>query len=189
MLVQVYLCSFPVCVWVSSVARSCATKDANNKDNVWKSSIPAGINCPPPSKTVSHSTRFGTISTRSHRFCVCRCLHRFGNLLHGLDPEGTCDWMLRQPLRDVGIQRIGFRVQQRAKESHPPLVDTPFVAQQSPFLVTDALRFDLLCLLPLHRFDVSLHQAFVVQRISEQVSVARELTFAIRRWNSPFLIG
>ena len=33
-------------------------------------------------------------------------------------------------------------------------MDTPFVAQQSPFLVTDALRFDFLCLLQLHRFDV-----------------------------------
>ena len=30
-LVLVDLCSFPVCVWLSSVARSCATKDVNNK--------------------------------------------------------------------------------------------------------------------------------------------------------------
>ena len=58
------LCSFPVCLWVSSVARSCATKGANNKDNVWKPSIPAGINCPPPSKTISPITWFGTISPR-----------------------------------------------------------------------------------------------------------------------------
>ena len=48
---------------VSSVARSCATKDANNKDNVWKPNIPAGIYCPPPSKTISPLTWFGTIST------------------------------------------------------------------------------------------------------------------------------
>ena len=58
------LCSFPVCVWVPSVARSCATKDANNKDNVCKPKIPAGIKCPPPSKTISPITRFGTISAR-----------------------------------------------------------------------------------------------------------------------------
>ena len=60
-----YLCSFPVvCVWVPSVARSCATKDAKNKDNVWKPTVPAGINCPPPSETISPITWFGAISTR-----------------------------------------------------------------------------------------------------------------------------
>ena len=60
----IILCrSFPVCEWVCSVARSCATKDANNKDYVYKPSIPAGINCPPPSKTTSPITWFGTIST------------------------------------------------------------------------------------------------------------------------------
>ena len=63
-----------------------------------------------------------------------------GNLLlSGLDPEGTRDWMLRQLLPDVGIEHVGFSVQQRAEESHPPLADTPFVAQQSSFFVTDAL--------------------------------------------------
>ena len=62
-LVLVDLCSFSVCVWVFSLARSCAAKDANNKDNVWKPSIPAGIKCPPPSKTISLKTWFGTIST------------------------------------------------------------------------------------------------------------------------------
>ena len=50
------------CVWVSSVARSCATRDANNKYNVWKPSIPAGINRPPPSKTISPVTRNTFIS-------------------------------------------------------------------------------------------------------------------------------
>ena len=60
----VLLGSFPVCVWVPSVARSCATKDANNKDYVCKTTIPAGMNCPPPSKTISPMTWFGTISTR-----------------------------------------------------------------------------------------------------------------------------
>ena len=53
--------SFPVCVWVSSVARLCATKDAKNKDYLCGPTIPAGLNRPPPSKTTSHVTRFGTI--------------------------------------------------------------------------------------------------------------------------------
>ena len=56
--------SFPVRVWVSSVLRSGATKDANNKHYVGKPTIPAGMNCPPSSKTISHVTRFGTIETR-----------------------------------------------------------------------------------------------------------------------------
>ena len=60
--VLVDLCSFPVCEWVSSLARSCANKDANNKDNVCKPNIPAGIKCPPPCKTISPITWFGTIS-------------------------------------------------------------------------------------------------------------------------------
>ena len=51
------------CTCVPFVARSCATKDANYKDNVWKPSIPAGINCPPPSKIISPITWFGIIST------------------------------------------------------------------------------------------------------------------------------
>ena len=92
---------------------------------------------------------------RPHCFRICHCLHRCGNLLlRGLDPEGTRDWMLRQPLRDVGIEHVGFRVQQRAGETYPPLADTPFVAQQSSFLVADELWFDLLRLLQLHRSDV-----------------------------------
>ena len=46
------------CVRVSSVARSCATRNANNnKDNVCKPTILAGINRPPPSKTISPATR------------------------------------------------------------------------------------------------------------------------------------
>ena len=67
-------------------------------------------------------------------------IHRCDNLiLRGLNPECTRDWMLRQPLRDVGIEHVGFRVQQRNEESHPPLANQPFVAQQSSFLVTYAL--------------------------------------------------
>ena len=60
-------CSSPVCLWVSSLARSCATRDANNKDNVHKPNIPVGIKCPPPSKTISPITWFGAISTRLAR--------------------------------------------------------------------------------------------------------------------------
>ena len=44
------------CVWLSSVARSCATRDGSNKDNLWKPTIPAGINRLPPSETISHVT-------------------------------------------------------------------------------------------------------------------------------------
>ena len=62
--------------------------------------------------------------------------------------------MLRQPFRDVGIEHVRSRVQQRAEESHPPFADTSFVAQKSPFLVADTLLLDLLCLLQLHRFNV-----------------------------------
>ena len=88
----------------------------------------------------SEFQQFRGKSVRSHCFLVCHCFHRCGNLfLRGLDPEGTRDWLLRQPLRYVGIEHVGFRVQQRTEESHPSLADTPFVAQQSPSLVTDAL--------------------------------------------------
>ena len=90
-----------------------------------------------------------------HRFRVCHCLHHCDNLLlRGLDPEGTRNWMLRQPLWDVGIEHVGFSVQQRTEESHSPLPDTPFVSQQSRFFVTYVLRLNLLRLLQLHRFDV-----------------------------------
>ena len=43
---------------------TCANKDANNKDDVCKPNIPAGLNRPPPSKTISLTTWFGTISRR-----------------------------------------------------------------------------------------------------------------------------
>ena len=39
------------------MARSCSTRDASNKDNVYKPTIPAGINHTPPSETISHVTR------------------------------------------------------------------------------------------------------------------------------------
>ena len=56
-------CSLPVCVRVPSATRSCAARDDNNKDNVCKPNIPAGLTCPPLSKTISLITRFGTNST------------------------------------------------------------------------------------------------------------------------------
>ena len=46
------------------MARSCAAWDDNSKDNACKPNIPAGIKCPPPSKTISPITRFGASSTR-----------------------------------------------------------------------------------------------------------------------------
>ena len=50
-----------VCYIVLPAARSCAAWDDNNKDNVCKPSIPAGLKCPLLSKTISHITWFGTI--------------------------------------------------------------------------------------------------------------------------------
>ena len=52
-------------VCLSSVARSCATRDASSKDNVCKPTIPAGINRPPPSETISHVTRVPDHNTSS----------------------------------------------------------------------------------------------------------------------------
>ena len=54
-------------IWLSSVAPSCATRDASNEDNVCKPTIPAGINRPPPSETISHVTRVPTHETRLAR--------------------------------------------------------------------------------------------------------------------------
>ena len=68
----------------------------------------------------SEFQQFRGKAVRPHCFNVCHWLHRCGNLLlRGLDPEGTRDWLLRQPLRYVGIEHAGFRVQQQAEESHP----------------------------------------------------------------------
>ena len=94
-------------------------------------------------------------AVRPHCFRVCHFFHRCEDLLlRGLDPEGNRDWLLRQPLRYVGIEHVGFSVKQRARELHPSLADTPFVTQQCPPFVTGALWFDLLRLLQPHRFDV-----------------------------------
>ena len=52
---------YSVAFFVLPAARSCAAWDDNNKDNVCTPSIPAGLKCPPPSKTISSIIRFGTI--------------------------------------------------------------------------------------------------------------------------------
>ena len=75
------------------MARSCAAWDDNNKDNVCKSNIPAGIKCPPTSKTISVITWFGTIlntllNAKSPRFDP--------NIAEGLD-----QWPENMPL---GVQ-------------------------------------------------------------------------------------
>ena len=46
-----------VCLCGLPSARSCAVWDDNNKDNVCTPSIPAGLKCPPPPKTISLITR------------------------------------------------------------------------------------------------------------------------------------
>ena len=81
-------CSLPVCEWVCPVAQSCATKDVDNKDNVCKPNIPAGIKCPPPSKTISPIARFGAISTRLARGSWKVYRKVFG--LQAMDPVRQC---------------------------------------------------------------------------------------------------
>ena len=49
------------------LGRSCAAWDDNNKDNVCKPNIPAGIECPPPSKTISPITRFEANLTKPQK--------------------------------------------------------------------------------------------------------------------------
>ena len=50
-----------MCYIVLPAARSCTARDNNNKDNVCTPTIPAGLKRPPPSKTLSIITWFGTI--------------------------------------------------------------------------------------------------------------------------------
>ena len=61
-------------VWLSSVARSCATRDKSNKDNVYTPTISAGIICP-PSETISHTPRVPNYETGSNtlaaRLVIC----------------------------------------------------------------------------------------------------------------------
>ena len=47
-----------LCYIALPTARSCAVWDDNNKENVWEPTIPAGLKCPPPSKTISLITWF-----------------------------------------------------------------------------------------------------------------------------------
>ena len=49
------------------MARSCATMDASNKDNVCKPTIPGGVNRPPPSETIFHVTRVPNHETRAEK--------------------------------------------------------------------------------------------------------------------------
>ena len=67
------------CVWLSSVARLCATRDASNKHNVWKPTIPAGISRPPPFETISHVTRVPNHKTR------------LAGLKESFSAEGPCE--------------------------------------------------------------------------------------------------
>ena len=64
--VSLLLVSLVVCYIVLPAARSCAAWDDNNKINVCKPSIPAGLKCPPLSKTISPITWFGTILNRGY---------------------------------------------------------------------------------------------------------------------------
>ena len=59
------LCTSLLVVCLSAVARSCATRDASDKDNVCKPTIAAVINRPPPSEAISHVTRVPDHKTRS----------------------------------------------------------------------------------------------------------------------------
>ena len=86
-----------------------------------------------PDLLMSEFQQFHGKAVRPHCFRVCHCLHRCGNLLlRGLDPDGTRDWMLRQPLQDVGIEHVGFGLQQRAEESYPSLRIRPLSRSSLP---------------------------------------------------------
>ena len=92
-------------VWFSSVARSCATRGASNKDYVWQPTIPAGINRPPPSETISHVTRVLDHQTR----------------LAGL--QDSCLFRTRNPVREClfiygGMSRAKNLEHRRGAKSH-----------------------------------------------------------------------
>ena len=80
-----------------------------------------------PILSKSEFQHFQGKAIQPHCFRVCHCFRRHGNLLScGLDPEGTCDGLLRGPLWDIDIYHLFFGVQQRAEELHPSPADTPF---------------------------------------------------------------
>ena len=61
------------------MARSCATRNASHKDYVCESTIPAGINRPPSSKTISSVTRVPShLNTLSEGILDCTGALTFG---------------------------------------------------------------------------------------------------------------
>ena len=93
-------------MWLSSVARSCATTDANNKYNVFKPTVPAGINRPPPSEIILHVTRVPNHKTR----------------LAGL--QDSCLFRTRDPVRKVYIiydGEAGQIIESTAESEESPL--------------------------------------------------------------------
>ena len=63
--------TFLCCVWLSSMARLCATRDERNNDNVCTPTISAGINRPPPSRPSRIYPECRTHETR-----LARCMFR-----------------------------------------------------------------------------------------------------------------
>ena len=66
------------CVWLSSVVRSCATRDDSNKYNVCTPAIPAGIYRPPPSRP-------------SRIYPECRAYETRLALKDSLSEQGPCE--------------------------------------------------------------------------------------------------
>ena len=84
-------CRLLLCVWESTVARSCAAWDDNNKDNVCTPTIPAGLKCPLPSKTTSLITRFGLNSTRLAGRILEDLPEVFGHQARDPVSQGPCE--------------------------------------------------------------------------------------------------
>ena len=106
-------------------ARSCAVWDDNNKDSVCTPSIPAGLKCPPPSKTISLIIWF-----EAHLNTLCgedseRALGKvFG--LQAWDPVRQCyyiGWRTRrnkaEELRTPSRRAKNLDYRRRAKRHHP----------------------------------------------------------------------
>ena len=92
---------------------------------------------------------------RPHCFLVCHCFHRCGNLLlRGLDPDGTHDWLLRQPLPYAGIEHVGLRVRnERKNRTHLSRIH-PLSRSSLPPSSRTHCESTFFVLLQLHRFDV-----------------------------------
>ena len=110
----------------------------------------------PPSQSLNLSfQQFRGKAVQPHCFRVCHCFHKlWQSPLPWARSRGRSRLVAAVALWNVGIELVGFGIQQRAEESHPSFVGTPLVTQQSAFLVTDALWFDLLRCLQRHGFDV-----------------------------------